>query len=136
MIAIDSNVFVYSMLSDNRDKRARAIELIGRHTDRDAVLLWQVACEVGSVIARLVDRKRLGADGFELVDAVWSRFPIQLPSPEMLRNGMRIHRQHQVSYWDAMLLGACVDAGVTRLYTEDLQSAPNIEGVEIINPFR
>lgn len=34
-----------------------------------------------------------------------------------------------------MLLAACVDAGVTQLFSEDLQSSPTIRGVRIINPF-
>jgi predicted nucleic acid-binding protein len=35
-----------------------------------------------------------------------------------------------------MLLAACADAGVERLYSEDVQSCPSISGVEIVNPFQ
>jgi predicted nucleic acid-binding protein len=34
-----------------------------------------------------------------------------------------------------MLLAACRDAGVPRLYTEDFGSPSQIDGIEIINPF-
>ncbi len=37
--------------------------------------------------------------------------------------------------WDALLVSACVEAGVTRLYTEDMSDGERFESVEIINPF-
>lgn len=41
---------------------------------------------------------------------------------------------HGVSFWDAMLVAGCADAGIVRLYTEDFGSVGSIEGVEIVNP--
>ena len=34
-----------------------------------------------------------------------------------------------------MLLGACVEAGVTTLYTEDMGAPRKIETIDLINPF-
>ena len=58
-----------------------------------------------------------------------------MPTPSAFDEGLRMLQEYQLSYWDALLLGACRDAGVTRLYTEDRQSRPVIEGVEIVSPF-
>lgn len=33
------------------------------------------------------------------------------------------HLDRQCSYWDAMIIAACLEAGVTRLYSEDLPGA-------------
>jgi predicted nucleic acid-binding protein len=41
----------------------------------------------------------------------------------------------QWSFWDAMIVAACQDAGVTRLYSEDLPGSAPPEGLEIVNPF-
>jgi len=40
------------------------------------------------------------------------------------------------SSWDAILVAACLDYGVTRLYTEDLHHGLRIDSLEIVNPFR
>jgi predicted nucleic acid-binding protein len=40
------------------------------------------------------------------------------------------------SFWDAMIIGACLDCGVQTLYSEDLPGG-NVPGeLEIVNPFR
>jgi predicted nucleic acid-binding protein len=65
---------------------------------------------------------------------VRARFPLVLPGPSVLDRGLELHRKHQVSYWDSLLLAACEDYGVTRLYSEDFQASPRVAGVEIVNP--
>jgi hypothetical protein len=35
-----------------------------------------------------------------------------------------------------MLLGACKDAGVTALYTEDMGVPMQYDGIQLINPFQ
>jgi predicted nucleic acid-binding protein len=42
----------------------------------------------------------------------------------------------KISFWDAMIVAACKEAGIERLYTEDFDaSLSKAAGVEIINPF-
>jgi len=35
-----------------------------------------------------------------------------------------------------MIVAACLDGGVTRLYSEDFDAYSNIEGLSLINPFK
>ena len=44
-------------------------------------------------------------------------------------------QRYSISYWDALLIGACNDAGVERLYSEDLDTHDGLGGMEIINLF-
>jgi predicted nucleic acid-binding protein len=37
--------------------------------------------------------------------------------------------------WDALILAACLVNGVDRLYTEDFDAYPKLNGLEVINPF-
>ena len=48
----------------------------------------------------------------------------------------RLLRKYSLSFWDALLVAACLEAGVTRLYTEDFGAYPRIDGLEIIDPFK
>lgn len=136
MNAVDTNVFVYAMHGPDERKRAQAVSLLGGLRETNTVMLWQVACEIGSVFSRYIVQKALPPEAFESIAAARDRFPLALPSADVLRIGLEIHRQRQVSYWDALLIAACIDAGATRLYTEDDQGMPVIDGVEIVNPFR
>lgn len=43
---------------------------------------------------------------------------------------------YSLNYWDAMIIAACLDCGVTLLYSEDFDSYSNIEGLSLINPFK
>ena len=44
-------------------------------------------------------------------------------------------RRYSLSSWDALLVAACLEVGVTRLYTEDFDDSVRAEGLEVINPF-
>lgn len=135
MNAVDTNVFIYALDAGSPIKGEQAVRLLAGLDSADTTLLWQVACEFGAVIARWMKNGVMDSSGYAAISAVHRRFPLVLPSAGVLDMGTTIHREHQVSYWDAMLIAACADVGVSRLYTEDMQSAPRIAGVEIVNPF-
>lgn len=44
--------------------------------------------------------------------------------------------KYSLSFWDAMIIAACLEVGVTRLYSEDFDAYPKIEGLSLINPFK
>jgi predicted nucleic acid-binding protein len=140
MNAIDTNVLIYAVQNAATDKTRRATALLdGLCAELPSTLLpWQVVCEFLAFLAK--SRQRIGTSDHgpeiaELVDAVALRFPIAMPSERVVGLAIDIHLHDQVSIWDALLLAACVDAGVTTLYTEDLQSRPVIRGVRLVNPF-
>lgn len=135
MNAVDSNILIYSVDAAGDPRSQIAADLIASLRPNDTVLLWQVACEIGAVLTRLVRTGRLPPESLDVAGVLRRLYPIVLPTSATLAEGLRIHREHQVSYWDAMLIAAAKDAGVTRLFTEDRQSRPHIEGIELVNPF-
>lgn len=135
MNAIDTNVPVYAVSTDEPIKGPAAMRLLDGLAAADTVLLWQVACEFGAVLARLRAQGRTGSDPFAAVAAYRARFPLVLPGPGVLDLGLRIHEEAGVAYWDAMLIAACADAGVERLYSEDVPAVRSAAGVDVVNPF-
>jgi predicted nucleic acid-binding protein len=53
----------------------------------------------------------------------------------VLERARALHLQEQWSFWDATLVSACIESGVTRLYSEDLPGRTSIGSLEIVNPF-
>jgi predicted nucleic acid-binding protein len=42
---------------------------------------------------------------------------------------------NSISCWDALVISACRDAHVDRLYSEDLVGHNGLDGIEIVDPF-
>ncbi|HEV2199221.1 MAG TPA: PIN domain-containing protein [Bryobacteraceae bacterium] len=133
MTAIDTNILLYAR--DARDLRKQTVASHLITSIEDVVLLWQVACEYVAA-----SRKLRSADYGQ--DEAWRDildfakiWPLRLPSPGILTTARELCVAYSLSTWDALLLGACVEANVTCLFSEDLQGGANIAGVEVVNPF-
>lgn len=137
MNAVDTNVLIYAADSDSREKGPVAVALLDRLANEagSTVLLWQVVCEFTAFVAKARQRKAAGPEAFEFVRTLRDRFRLVLPTPQVQDLAIDIHLHDQVSIWDSLLIAACVEAGVTLLYTEDAQSRPIIRGVRIVHPF-
>jgi predicted nucleic acid-binding protein len=132
MNAVDTNVLLY--IHDPRDpvKQARAASLVQSLTD--GVLLWQVACEYLAASRKLeplgYSRPQAWQDIRDL-RRVWTTL---LPSWSVLDQVEQLQSSYSLSSWDAMIIAACLEGGVTRLYSEDLTAYPRIGSLEAVNP--
>jgi predicted nucleic acid-binding protein len=134
MIAVDTNVLIYAC--DRADPRRQQIALDLVSSVENGVLLWQVACEFISA------SRKLSKQGFTSTHA-WNRLaefrallPLVLPSEAILGRAKELHLVRGAAFWDALILAACVDAGVETLYSEDLPGFDDFEGVRVVNPFK
>jgi predicted nucleic acid-binding protein len=62
-------------------------------------------------------------------------FPIRTPTEAIFHTSFELRDRFSLSHWDSMLLAACKEAGVTRLYSEDMDAGTNYDGLSIVNPF-
>jgi len=131
---LDSNVLIYTDDASSPAKQRAALELIARcRRRRDGVVSLQVLEEYFAISTR-----KLG------VDAAIARRKVELFSQlalvatrlEDVLAAIDLHRLHQFSFWDALVIRSALQAGCSRLYSEDLQHGRRIDGVEIVNPFR
>ena len=133
MNAVDTNVLIYARDPRDAAKQATATSLISAMTD--GVLLWQVACEYVAASRKLekfgYDQTQAIADLADMRGA-WRT---ALPQWENFDRAERLLRKYRLSFWDAMIVSACLEGGVTRLYSEDFDDSARAEGLEVINPF-
>jgi predicted nucleic acid-binding protein len=138
MNAVDTNVFVYFVDRDEPLKRAKAVELLDRlaKEDVETVLLWQVAAEFLNCLRRWENEERINRQevlgNFYRLEASFRCVP---PAQATLRKSLDLSSRYSLSHWDAMLLAACIDAGVRTLYSEDLSPGTQYESVTVVNPF-
>ena len=134
MNAVDTNVLIYA--NDQRDQRKQSIAISLVEGLDDGALPWQVICEF------LAASRKLEPLGFSLAKA-WiyleklrSTWKTIIPGWNVQVRAYELTQRYSISYWDALLIGACVDVGIERMYSEDLDTHDGIDGLEIVNPFR
>jgi predicted nucleic acid-binding protein len=133
MIAFDTNILIYACDKADLKRQQVALDLVSSASD--GVLPWQVACEF------VAASRKLRSQGFMIADA-WDRltdylaiFPLILPTAGALERARTLHAEDGWSFWDAMIVAACLECGVTRLYSEDLPGRAVRWPLEIVNPF-
>lgn len=133
MNAVDTNVLIYARDTRDPQKQQTAQSLIA--TLDDGVLLWQVACEYIAASRKLTslgyDQRQAWADLANLRN-IWLPFA---PSWIVMNKAEALLSQYSLSFWDAMIVAACLEAGVRRLYSEDFDGSAAATGLDIINPF-
>lgn len=134
MNVTDTNILLY--VHDPRDptKQAVAASLVQSLTD--GVLLWQVACEYLAASRKLepfgYDRSRAWQDVRDLQRVRAT----MLPGWGVLDQAGRLLITYNFSFWYAMIIAACLEGGATRLYSENFDAYPRVDGLEIVNPFK
>jgi predicted nucleic acid-binding protein len=133
MNAVDTNILIYA--HDPRDpmKRATALSLINSLID--GALLWQAACEFLWVSRKLEPFGYTQAQAWSEIHRprlVWT--PIRL-NWRVLDKAQQLLANYSLSYWDALIIAACLEGGVACLYSEDFTGYSHIEGLRLINPF-
>ena len=138
MNAVDTNVIVYSLDASEPDKQAKAKQLLAglARTPSETLLLWQVAGELLSWLRKWESAGRVSRVDVEAhFRNFLAMFPLVAPSARLFPRYFDLHARFSLSHWDAMLLAACAEAGVTTLYSEDMAAGADYHGVVIMNPF-
>ena len=133
MIALDTNILIYACDKADLKRQQVALDLISNA--HDGVLLWQVACEFVAASRKLRSQGFTMADALERLADYLALFPLILPAAGTLERARILQAEDGWSFWDAMIVAACLECGVTRLYSEDLPGRAVRWPLEIVNPF-
>lgn len=134
---IDSNVFVYLFDETEGRKQARARTIVSEaaatHT---GVISFQVVQEVLNVVSAKMARPLRPADTQQLLDAVLVPLWKVNPTPALYGRALDLHARYRYGFYDSLIIAAALEAGCTRLLSEDLQHGQRIEDLVIEDPFR
>lgn len=133
---VDTNVLVYAHDASEPAKQALAQAALGHlWSGRNGALSTQVLQEFYSVATGKLKPAMSPAEAREIVE-LYSAWPVVLIEPSLILTASKLQEQHQLSFWDALIVEAARVAGAVRLLTEDLNDGQEIQGVRIENPFR
>ena len=128
---VDTNILVYAagIRADDRRKQA-ATELLAQLRP-DACLSLQVLSEFSAVALR----HGIGPEVCRSLVAEYCRsWTILAPSAASLDTALTAVRDHQLSFWDAMLWAVAHEHGLGEIVTEDGPTGA-VGGVKFRNPF-
>ena len=124
----DANILVYAQQNGRKAECARALLASG------GMLSVQVLNEFTAVSLR-----KLGKDWREIADAIDDALVLVGP-PLALTLDLHVAARalaetYQLSFYDALIAAAAIDAGCDTLYSEDMQHGQAIGALRIQNPF-
>jgi predicted nucleic acid-binding protein len=133
MVALDTNVLIYACDKADPSRQQVALDLVSNA--HDGVLLWQVACEFVAASRKLKDQGFTTVDAWDRLADYQSIFPLILPNARALGRARGLQAEGGWSFWDAMIVAACLECGISLLYSEDLPGRAPPGPLEIVNPF-
>jgi len=128
----DTNVLIYAHASDDRRKKKIAQDLVDAHVgDRTAVISTQVLQEFFNTMTKI----GLSAATARRHVSDYAATNVVQVTKELILSAIDLHRLHQVSFWDALILRAARAGGCAVVLSEDLNDGQDYDGVRVENPF-
>ena len=132
-VFLDSNILVYTDDIASPIKQSVAVELVELHLrERSGVISVQVLQEYYAVsTAKLKVERGSAREKIEILGAL----AVFQPTIHDVLGAIDLHRLHQISFWDGLIVRAALQSGCRTLLSEDMQHGRRIDGMEIVNPF-
>jgi predicted nucleic acid-binding protein len=130
----DTNILVYADDKAAPAKQRRAIDLVAEHRRaRTGVVSLQVLQEYFVTVTR---KLHVDASIARRKVELLAEFDVSAPEVTDILAAIDLHRLHGLSFWDALVLRAARQAGCSVIFSEDMQDEREIDGLQIVNPFR
>lgn len=124
----DTNILVYAQQTGGKADRARALFTGG------GKISVQVLNEFTAVSRRKQQRdwREIGEAISDVLTMVDPPLPLTF---DMHAAARALAEDHRLSFYDALIVAAAIEAGCDTLYSEDMQHGRSIGGLAIVNPF-
>ncbi len=133
----DTNILLYVFDEREPEKSAAADALVKKLVREERLVLS--AQNLNEFYNIITSRKRAKPlSHAEAVTHVTEYSDVSTVFPvtaEVVLLAMEAIGRYQMSLWDSLVWAVAKLNGVALIYTEDMQSAPEIEGVRYLNPF-
>ena len=131
---VDTNVLLYGASLEPQDAVKRKIARV-LLTEPDLAVSVQVLQEFYSQATRQTRPTPLTHDQALAFLARVLNFQIHPVTLEIFHSAIAISQRFQLSYWDGAILAAARALGCDAVYSEDMSSEQDYDGLRVINPF-
>jgi predicted nucleic acid-binding protein len=133
---LDTNIFVYSFDQSANAKAGRAAQLIREAlTTQKGVVSYQVVQEFFNVALKKFAQPMQPADAGQYLITVFRPLLAIHSSQALYAEALFLHAQSKLSWYDALIVSAAIQAQCEVLFSEDLQHGQRFGSLQIRNPF-
>jgi predicted nucleic acid-binding protein len=133
---VDTNVLIYAEDRDAAEKHHIARDLvIDLWHSREGVVSVQVLQEFYVNVTRKLKQPLSATRAKEIMEEYLTWTVID-NTGLMLIDAIELQRKAQLSFWDALIVQAAIQAGCDRLYSEDFNPGQRFGSAVVINPFQ
>ena len=134
---LDTNIFVYALLSAEPLKKQRAHQLLEQAlASRLGCISYQVVQEFANVALRKFSQRFTVLECKQFIDAAMQPLNRVCSSPELIDLALALQAETRYGFYDSLMLAAALQCGAEVVYTEDLQHGQLVRGsLRITNPF-
>jgi predicted nucleic acid-binding protein len=134
-IFVDTNILIYAHDLDSGMKHEKAAALLGQLWESETgVLSAQVIQEFYVNVTRKIPHPLSPAQARGLIETYFA-WPVIINGTGTIRRASEIEERYRLSFWDALIIAAAVQANADRVVSEDFSTGDMIEGLLIVNPF-
>ncbi len=133
MMTLDTNILVYVSDDGEAAKQRVAKQVVRVLSERRQPLGLQVIGELQNALRRKLKQPPWTAA--QNARNALHAFDIFPPSEAGAEEALTLMASGRLNYWDALLIASARSAGVTTMFSEDMQDGQRWGVVEIINPF-
>jgi len=131
---VDTNILVYAYDRSAGVKRQRAQALLLQLWDSGrGVLSTQVLQELCINLRRKAGNPMPVEEVRSLIRE-YSTWEVVTNTPESVLRALEIEARYKTSFWDALILQAAEEAGVSILYSEDLAAGQTYGTIQVVDP--
>lgn len=134
-VFVDTNILVYAYDTSAGDKYVRAAAIIkdlwksGR-----GIISTQVLQEFFATVTRKI-AKPLDSSAAKQIVKDYLAWKTIVVNGEIILEAIDILTDHKYSYWDSVIIASAIEAGASKLISEDLSDRQKIKSLTIENPF-
>jgi predicted nucleic acid-binding protein len=135
-VFLDTNIFVYTFDLNAPAKAAMAASLIrSALQSQNGFISYQVVQEFFNVALRRFAQPMSAADAVQYLGTVLRPMLRIHSSQALFAEALNVKASAGLSWFDSIIVASALQAGCTRLLTEDLQHGRRIGSLCIENPF-
>lgn len=128
---VDTNIWLYAFIeADDANKSALARKLL---QEIEPVISSQVINEVS---VNLLRKAHFSEEQVrQLIESFFEKYLIIEAGKSVFLSASNLRQRYALSYWDSLIVASGLQAGVSVLYSEDMQHGLKVDGrLEIVNP--
>jgi len=133
-VFIDSNIWLYSFLIQDEEKRKAAKKLIKSYKRKSTFVSTQI---INEVCFNLKKNNVPESEIKEMLTSFYSDYKVIYFSEAIMYNASELREKCSISFWDSLVIAAALSRDCKILYSEDMRDGQVFEGkLTIKNPFK